>query len=139
MKRIFIDANIVIDVLLEREPWMDDALCILSLADRGDIEVYCSSLSLATASYFMERVKMPHEVMMDKMDVFCQLCTPTAVDVSVVKKAIQSSFTDFEDALQYYSSQTVEADIIITRNGRDFANSKIPVMTAAEYLASFIA
>ena len=137
MKRIFIDANIVIDILLERELWMDDALCILSMADKGEIEAYCSSLSLATASYFMERVKMPHKIMMDKLDVFCQLCTPTTVDISVVKQAIQSSFHDFEDALQYYSSQTVKAEVIITRNGSDFVNSQIPVMTAAEFLASF--
>ena len=137
MKRIFIDANIVIDALLEREEWMDDAFLLLSLADRGDIEVYCSSLSLATASYFMERVKMPHEMMMDKLDVFCQLCTPSRVDVSVVRQAIHSSFTDFEDALQYFSALTIKADAIITRNGKDFAASKIPVMTAAEFLTSY--
>lgn len=136
MKRIFLDANIVIDVLLERNEWMDEALQILSLADRGEIEVYCSSLSLATASYFMERTKMPHEIQMDKLDVYCQICIPSRVDVSVVQKAIRSSFTDFEDALQYFSAQTVNADCIITRNKKDFSASDIPVMTAAEFLAS---
>ena len=137
MKRIFLDTNIVIDALLEREEWMDEAFLILSLADRGDIEVYCSSLSLATASYFMERAKMPHEIMMDKLDVFCQLCIPTRVDGSVVRQAIHSSFADFEDALQYFSALTINADAIITRNGKDFAHSVIPVMTAAEFLASY--
>ena len=137
MKRIFLDANIVIDALIEREEWMNEALLILSLADRGDIEVYCSSLSLATASYFMEKSKMPHEIMMDKLDVFCQICTPTRVDVSVVKQAIHSSFTDFEDALQYFSALTVSADCIITRNGNDFGASHIPVMTAVEFLAPY--
>lgn len=136
MKRIFLDANIVIDVLLERKEWMDAALLILSLSDRGEIEVYCSSLSLATASYFMERTKMPHEIQKDKLNVFCQICIPTRVDVSVVQQAIHSSFTDFEDALQYFSARTVNAECIITRNKKDFSASDIPVMTTDEFLAS---
>lgn len=136
MKRLFLDANIVIDALLEREEWLEDTLLILSLADRGEIEAYCSSLSLATASYFMERAKMPHDIMMEKLDIFCQLCTPTPVDVSIVRRAIKSSFTDFEDALQYFSAQTINPDIIITRNEKDFRDSTIPVMTPAAFLAS---
>ena len=54
MKRLFLDTNIVIDFLLERQEWLNDAVAILSLADAGKIEVYCSALTLATASFFME-------------------------------------------------------------------------------------
>lgn len=134
MKRVFLDTNIIIDALLEREEWMDSAFQILSLAEDGEIEVFCSSLSLATANYFMGRAKMPHNVLIDKLDTLCQVCTPTLVDALVVQKAIRSSFDDFEDALQYYSAKTVNADIIITRNLKDYAASEIPVMTAEDYL-----
>jgi predicted nucleic acid-binding protein len=138
MRRVFLDTNIVIDALLERKEWMEEAFQILSLAEKGDIEVYCSSLSLATANYFMERAKMPHNVLINKMRTFCQLCPPTCVDASVVQQALGSSFSDFEDALQYYSAQTVKADVIITRNFKDFAASEIPVMTAEDYLDTVI-
>ena len=47
-----------------------------------------------------------------------------------------SQFNDFEDAMQYYTAVKAKADVIITRNGKDFAASKLPVMTAAEYLAT---
>ena len=47
-----------------------------------------------------------------------------------------SQFNDFEDAMQYYTAVKAKADVIITRNGKDFAVSKLPVMTAAEYLAT---
>lgn len=135
MKCVFLDTNAVIDVLLEREEFMDDVFRILSQADRKEIVVYCSTLSIATASYFMERAKMPHNVLISKLDLFCQICELATVDSSVVKQALQSSFSDFEDALQYYSALNAQADFIITRNGKDFALSKIPVMTASEYLA----
>ena len=136
MKRIFLDTNIIIDALLERKEWMDDAFQILSLAESGEIKAYCSSLSFATAHYYMERAKMPHDILIDKLDNFCKVCTPTTVDANVVQQAIHSSFLDFEDALQYFSAQTVNADIIITRNLKDFAQSQIPVMTAEDYLES---
>ena len=136
MTKVFLDTNIVIDALLERREWMDAVFQILSLAESGEIEVYCSSLSMATANYFMERAKMPHDVLIGKLDIFCQVCTLTCVDANVVQQAIRSSFGDFEDALQYFSAKTVNADIIITRNLKDFAASNIPVMTAEDYLES---
>ena len=55
-----------------------------------------------------------------------------------VDDSLASQFKDFEDAMQYYTAIKAKADVIITRNGKDFAASKIPVMTATEYLASLI-
>ena len=136
MKRVFLDTNVLLDILLEREAWMDDALLVLSLADRGEIEVYCSALSVATASYLMERAKMPHDVMIDKLDVLCRICGLTRLDSLVVQQALHSSFDDFEDALQYFSARTIHADVILTRNEKDFEASKIPIQTAAEFLSS---
>ena len=70
---------------------------------------------------------------------FRQLVHVATVDERCIDDALASRFEDFEDAVQYYTALKAKSEIIITRNGRDFANSKIPVMTAAEYLASFIA
>ncbi|MBR0064003.1 MAG: PIN domain-containing protein [Paludibacteraceae bacterium] len=136
MKKVFIDTNIAIDLLCERYPWFDDALRLFSLADKGMMELYCSSLSLATASYIMETRKLSSKEIKESLDLFCQICTPTRVDAEVVQQAIRSPFDDFEDALQYFSALTRKADVIITRNGKDFIYSKLPVMTAEQYLAS---
>ena len=57
------------------------------------------------------------------------------VNEITVDEALSSQFDDFEDALQYYSAIQAKADMIITRNGKDFKHSKLPVMTAGEYLA----
>ena len=138
MKKIFIDANIAIDLMCERYPWFYDAMRLFSLADSGEIKLYCSSLTLATASYVMETRKMNKGDIIETIAHFCQVCTPTSVDANVVQQAIHSSFRDFEDALQYFSAKTVNADIIITRNLKDFIESKIPVMTAEDYLDSLV-
>ena len=56
---------------------------------------------------------------------------------SVVDESIVSEFDDFEDAMQYYSALKVNADVIITRNIKDFAKSKITVMTTSDFLSNF--
>ena len=131
MKRVFVDANIVIDLLCERYPWFPKVLCIFSMGDLGQIELFCSSLSLGTASYIMETRKLSTQDIFDSIALLCKMCTPTTVDESVVKSAV---FSDFEDALQYCSAQTVEADCIVTRNKKDFSASEIPVYELDEFL-----
>ena len=58
------------------------------------------------------------------------------MNISYISDGEFEEFNDFEDALQYYTAIKAKADIIITRNGKDFTASKLPVMTAAEYIAT---
>ena len=120
MMRVFVDANIVVDLLCERYPWFPQVMRIFNMGDRGQIELYCSALSLGTASYLMEARKMSPQDIFEGIDLLCQMCTPTVVDASVVREALDSDFTDFEDALQHFSAKTIDADCIVTRNKKDF-------------------
>lgn len=135
MKRVFVDANIIIDLLCERYPWFLDVLRLFSMGDLGQIKLYCSSLSLGTASYLMETRKMTSQEIFENIDLLCQMCTPTTVDAAVVKNALESGFTDFEDALQHCSAQTINSDCIVTRNSKDFSASEIPVYELEEFIA----
>ena len=135
MKRIFLDANVVIDLLGERYPWFPDALRIFNLGDLGKVKLICSSLSLGTASYIMETKKMSSADIFEGIDLLCQICDVAAVDATVVRKSLDSSFTDFEDALQYFSALAVDADVIVTRNEDDFEHSEIPVYNPSQFLA----
>ena len=85
MKRVFVDANIVIDLLCERYPWFPKVLRIFSMGDLGQIKLFCSSLSLGTASYIMETRKLGTQDIFDSIALLCKMCTPTTVDESVVK------------------------------------------------------
>lgn len=132
MNKVFIDTNVLIDFLGERQPFYDAASRIVSRADRGEIELLVSSLSYATASYILMRFN-PRDVVLEKLRKFNTLCTLTNVGSDVVKRALYSGFADFEDALQYYSAVFEEATLIVTRNKKDYKLSNLPVLTPDEY------
>ena len=75
MKRVFVDANIVIDLLCERYPWFLKVLRIFSMGDLGQIELFCSSLSLGTASYIMETRKLSTQDIFDGIALLCKMYT----------------------------------------------------------------
>ena len=137
MKRVFVDANIVIDLLCERYPWFPKVLRIFSMGDMGQIELFCSSLSLGTASYIMETRKLSTQDIFDSIDLLCKMCTPTTVDESVVKSALTSGFTDFEDALQYFSAVQANADCLVTRNIKDYGFAKMEVLDSQTFIAKY--
>ena len=92
-------------------------------------------MSFATLSYFLtkyEGVKKTKEKLR-KFKVISGICE---LDELIIEKGLNSDFSDFEDSLQYYSALRAECDIIITRNGKDFKKSQIPIMTPDEFLNS---
>ena len=118
----------------EREPFYDVAARIVSRADRKEIELMASPLSYATASYILMRYNS-REIVIEKLKQFTPLCTVTNVGAEEVNLSLYSVFSDFEDALQYYSALKAGASEIITRNKKDFRFSSLPVYTPEEYLS----
>lgn len=133
MKKVFLDTNVVIDFLGERKNYFADAAKIVCLADNKEIMILCSSLTFSNAAYILHHGFTLAEIK-NKLTLFSQLCTITTVDEETVQKALDSEYKDLEDAMQYYSAITAEADIIVTRNVKDFAKHDIPVITPTEYL-----
>ena len=138
MRHIFLDTNAVVDILLEREPWFTQLQDILNLYVSSLVDdIRCSSMTIGTAYYLMERFRIPHDVIIEKIRRFRVCCNISSVDESMVDSALQSSFNDLEDAMQYYSALSEGCDVIITRNKKDFTNSTIPVMEPQEFLDKF--
>lgn len=136
MKKLFLDTNIVIDLLDKREPFCYDAVRLFTMAYNKKMQLLVSPMTYATASFLL-RKHGPEEVRR-LLNNFRLLSRVTTANERTVDESLVSQFADFEDALQYYSALTAKAEAIITRNKKDFANSKIPVMTAGEYLAAHI-
>lgn len=135
MRKVFIDTNVLVDLLLERDPWADDAAVIFSMADRKEIELLCCSLSFSTAIYLMQRMKYSRKEIVTKLSIVKSLCTVTTVDGFVLDRVLQSDFPDLEDAMQHYSALAAGAEVIVTRNVKDYAAAGLPVMTPGEFLA----
>lgn len=132
MKKIFLDTNVVIDLLDKREPFYKDAVEIFTLAYKKKVTLFVSPMTYATASYLLR--KHGKEQIRLLLRNFRQLSKVTVTNEQVVDNALASSFGDFEDALQYYSALTQKVDAIVTRNVADFTQASIPVLTPSEFL-----
>lgn len=135
MIRLLVDTNIVIDLLSKREHFYSEAANLFSRADRKEIHLAISSLTFANTNYILAKLKSPKEAK-EILRKFKVLVEVLKLDDKILELALSDDyFSDFEDGLQYYSAIENQIDIIITRNKKDFKNSKIPVLTANEFLA----
>jgi len=133
MEKVFVDTNVIIDLLAKREPFYKDAQDLFTMSDKKEIQLCISSLSFANAYYSI--VKHHKDVDAKKfLAKFKVLVTVFPLEDKAIELALASDFDDFEDGLQYFVAMDNQADIIITRNKKDFRSSKIPVLTAEEYL-----
>ena len=138
MKRLLIDTNIVIDLLAKREPYYSDSAGLFSRADKKQVQLSLSSLTFANTNYILLKTKKPNEVklILRKLKLLADVLP---LDDKIIDLALNdTNFTDFEDGLQYFTALENDQDIIITRNLKDFKKSKIPVMTAEQYLRTII-
>ena len=133
--RIFLDTNVMLDLLGDRVPYYNSIAKIATLADRGSISLVVSALSFATVYYLLSKYESPGAAK-EKLRKFMIISEVSALDETTIEKGLNSGFSDFEDSLQYYSALKSDCTIILSRNQKDFSGSEIPVMSADEYLAS---
>ena len=132
MRRILIDTNIVIELRAKRKDFYSGAANLFSQADKKELKLTISSLTFANTNYILTKLKSAKEAreILRKFKVLVELLN---LDDKITELALSDeSFPDFEDGLQYYSAIENDVDIIITRNKKDFKNSKLPILTAKE-------
>jgi predicted nucleic acid-binding protein len=135
MKSIFLDTNIVLDLLAHRVPFYSEAAKLFSLADKKKIKISISALCLADSNYILSK-QLPVLEVRKVLRKFKVLVNVLPLDDKISDLALNSDFKDFEDAIQYFTAIENDQDLIITRNQQDFKESKIPVMTAGEFIKS---
>ncbi|MFV8333554.1 type II toxin-antitoxin system VapC family toxin [Flavobacterium sp. GSP14] len=137
MSRIFLDTNVILDLLGERVPFFDSIATVATLADQKKLTLIVSPLSFTTMNYVLNKYETSKSVLnkLRKFKIICEVCE---INEETIDKALNSSFKDFEDAVQYFCALQSNCSIIITRNGKDFKHSTIPIMTAEEYLSSIL-
>lgn len=134
MKKVFVDTNIVIDLLSRREPFYHEAANLFSLADKNKIELSISSLTIANTSYALLRQvdSIKTKSILRKLKLIVKILP---LDDKIVGLTLNDeTFSDFEDGLQYFTALENGQDLIITRNLKDFKKSKLPIMTAKQFI-----
>ncbi|MBK9254996.1 MAG: PIN domain-containing protein [Saprospiraceae bacterium] len=133
MERLLVDTNIVLDLLSKREEFYYEAQELFTLADNKKVELFVSALTFANTHYLLCKYQKLDNARKTLIK-FKVLVSVSPLDDKVIELALVSDFKDFEDAIQYHTALENGIDIIITRNKKDFKNSKLPIMTAKEYL-----
>jgi predicted nucleic acid-binding protein len=134
MKRIFVDTNIIVDLIADRKPFSKFAIDIFKSAEDKKIKLFTSSHSIATTHYLLKKhidEKELREILYSLLDYIHVI----PVDIDVIKKGLKSKHKDFEDAIQINCAYLIEKiDCIVTRNIKDFRGSEIPVFTPDELI-----
>lgn len=131
---VFLDSDIILDVLAMRSPHYGDSAKIMSLVEKKNIAGFSSPLVFANLHYLLRKLKSK-EYALQSLRKLRILMGVLPMDQSHIDHALNSDFDDFEDALQYFSAKSRKMDFIITRNKKDYRNSSISVCTPTEYLA----
>ena len=133
MDKLFLDANVVVDFLCERSnEFYLPAARLMVKGYNKEVELCCSALTPATPSHSLPKGNAME--IFRKISDMISICEVADVDRNVVELSLTSGFTDFEDAMQYYSAEKWGANIIITRNKKDFQKSQLPIYEPMEYL-----
>ena len=132
--RLLIDANIVLDVLQKREPYWKDSSLVWKLCETEQAEGFISALTFANLVYVMRKELDAEQIqdVLQKLRLIFHFADFSAADM---EKAAEMKWDDYEDAIQAAIAERIAADCIVTRNVRDFRQSRIIAFTPGELLA----
>lgn len=133
MDKILVDTNIIIDLLTKREEFYVPASQLFTLSDYHSVSLFISSLTFANTYYLLSK-ELKSDRVKEILRKFKLLVQVLPMDDKIINLSLNSDFKDFEDAIQYYTAVENKIEIILTRNLKDFKLSKLPVMTAENYL-----
>ena len=134
MKRVLLDVNIVLDVLLDRKPFAEPSSAVWAAVERGEAEGLLSAHAVTTLHYLNTKAvgaRMASETTEALLSVF----DVAPVDEAVLRAAIALGLKDFEDAVTAAGARRAKCDAVVTRNPRDFKGAPVRVLTPAEAVA----
>lgn len=134
--RLFLDTNIIVDLLLNRKPFNEDARSIFMLGAIDKSHLFTSSLSIINTNYLIHKT-IGKENAIIAITQIRKLLTISSIDEIQVDLALENPGTDFEDAVQYFSAKAAGCEVIISRDKDGFKAFNIPCFTPQEFLETF--
>ena len=135
---VFVNTDVIIDFLIDREPYAQRSAEVFALAESEKIKIYVSSLCFSNIFYILRKIIGFDAVMklLQKLDMITEVLP---VGKIIIRQALQARFADFEDGIQHFSAcQEPAISTIITRNVKDFKKSELAVQTPDEFIARFL-
>ena len=137
MIHIFSDTDIILDVITGRMPFSVEASSIFTLIEEEHIRSSTSSLTFSNI-YYVLRKYATHQRVVSRLKELSELVHIMNVDETIIKRALQSGFKDFEDAIQYQTALSdPDIDVIVTRNIKDYKKAELPVMSPETFIKTY--
>jgi predicted nucleic acid-binding protein len=133
-KRLLIDVNVMLDVLLDRRPFADAASAVWTFVERGVAEGYLSAHAITTLHYLNAR-EVGAVTARETADALLTVFDVAPVDRGVLNAALALGWDDFEDAVTASAARRAQCEVIVTRNPQDFRRSPVRVLTPSEVVA----
>jgi len=134
-KKVFIDSDIILDLLCKRQPFYNFAAEVFTLGDTGKIELVTTSVVFANVFYMLRKILGIDKAkeLLRKLRIMVSVIS---VEEKIVDLALNSKFSDFEDGLQYFTARENNISILLTRNLKDYKEKELIIQTPEEYLKS---
>lgn len=131
MKKVFLDCDVILDLLLKRSEFVEDAQILFARIEKGRFKGLTSGLALANIFYILQKLISKKEafIYIRKLSLLLSVST---INQKVIDGALSSSFIDFEDSVQYYSAMEAKVDYFITRNIGHYKKSAIAIFTPSQ-------
>jgi predicted nucleic acid-binding protein len=132
---VFVDTNVLMDVMVNREPFFGKSARVWYLAETGQVNAAISTITLPNLHYLLRR-EHGGGFAREAMGILRDLFQLVPFDLKIVNQAVDSDIDDFEDAIQFFSAISAGATTLITRNPKHFPAKDIAVLTPEEFLAA---
>jgi predicted nucleic acid-binding protein len=131
--KILIDTNVVLDLLLGREPFVETAILLFDQIEQGNLEGYIAATTITNIFYIIRKTEGREVALaaIHRLLIGLQFC---AVDRQTIETALSLGLKDFEDSIQLACATLSHLDAIVTRDQKDFIGSNLPIYSPTEFL-----
>jgi predicted nucleic acid-binding protein len=134
MDKVFLDADVILDLILQREPFFTESARLFALIEKNEIEGYASPLIFSNLFYILRKIES-NKFAINVLLRLKALLNIAKIDEKTIELALSSGFRDFEDAVQNYAAIEAGVQFLITRNKSDYKGSSLIICTAKEFLS----
>ncbi len=129
--KVLFDTNVVLDLLLDREPWAVTAAQLFSRVERGSLEGYLCATTVTTVHYLATKAVGSKQARAEIRKLLA-LCAVAPVDQRVLQRAVELDFSDFEDAVIHEAARRMSVEVVVTRDLQGFKKATITILSPEE-------
>ena len=131
--KLFLDTNVLIDLVANRKPWVESVLMIFELANQHKVNLVAADYSFINIVYICRKI-VPMDVLYKTLIDVQEFVDVAYIGHDILNKSLNSQWRDFEDCIQCLVAEREHADFVITRNTKDFQKASIPALSPSDFL-----